>query len=133
MDKTEQYIKMCEKAEEIQDIWRGIRNKYDTHEGSYWFLKGESEDESRIRCVDYEYPFPCFDERLIIWLPRQDQLQGMCILDDKGRPCHQFLFEFFYKFAYKNWCNFASMEQLWLAFVIKEKYGKVWDGKQWTK
>ena len=24
-----------------------------------------------------------------------------------------------------------SMEQLWLAFVMHEKYGKKWDGKEW--
>lgn len=27
--------------------------------------------------------------------------------------------------------QFTSMEQLWLAFVIKEKYNKTWDGEQW--
>ena len=25
-----------------------------------------------------------------------------------------------------------SMEQLWLAFVMHEKYGKTWDGKDWN-
>ncbi len=29
--------------------------------------------------------------------------------------------------------QFTSMEQLWLAFVMKEKYGKVWDGGEWVK
>lgn len=24
-----------------------------------------------------------------------------------------------------------TMEQLWLAFVMKEKYGKIWNGKEW--
>ena len=31
-------------------------------------------------------------------------------------------------------CNgryFTSFEQLWLAFVMKEKFNKVWDGKDW--
>jgi len=27
--------------------------------------------------------------------------------------------------------GFTSMEQLWLAFVMKEKYNKVWNGKEW--
>ena len=27
----------------------------------------------------------------------------------------------------------TSMEQLWLAFVMKEKYQKVWDGNDWIK
>lgn len=28
---------------------------------------------------------------------------------------------------------FSSGEQLWLAFVMKEKYGKVWDGENWKE
>ena len=27
---------------------------------------------------------------------------------------------------------FSSAEQLWLAFVMKEKYGKVWNGEEWV-
>lgn len=30
----------------------------------------------------------------------------------------------------KEW-RFDSYEQLWLAFVMKEKYNKVWDGEKW--
>ncbi len=26
---------------------------------------------------------------------------------------------------------FHSMEQLWLAFVMKEKFNKIWNGKDW--
>jgi len=29
------------------------------------------------------------------------------------------------------WRSFTSMEQLWLAFVMKEKYNKTWDGTDW--
>jgi len=28
---------------------------------------------------------------------------------------------------------FNTGEQLWLAFVMKEKYDKVWNGDDWTK
>jgi hypothetical protein len=31
------------------------------------------------------------------------------------------------------WGNFTSWEQLWLAFVMKEKSNKIWDGKQWIE
>jgi len=27
----------------------------------------------------------------------------------------------------------GSMEQLWLAFIMSEKYGKVWNGDDWVK
>jgi len=41
-------------------------------------------------------------------------------------------------FSYADGLNFyseqfTSMEQLWLAFVMKEKYGKVWDRKDWIE
>ena len=29
--------------------------------------------------------------------------------------------------------SLVSMEQLWLAFVMKELHGKVWDGENWRK
>ncbi len=29
--------------------------------------------------------------------------------------------------------HFTSMEQLWLAFVMKEKYNKTWVGNRWVK
>lgn len=31
------------------------------------------------------------------------------------------------------WLSFDSYEQLWLAFVMKEKYGKAWNGEEWIK
>ena len=27
---------------------------------------------------------------------------------------------------------FTSLEQLWLAFLTKEKYQKIWTGEEWT-
>jgi len=43
----------------------------------------------------------------------------------------------FYGFVFRNrrtYTNdFTSMEQLWLAFVMNEKYNKVWNGKDWMK
>ncbi len=43
-------------------------------------------------------------------------------------------FDFFCKDLDYHWCkthSITSMEQLWLAFVMKEKHGKTWDGNQW--
>ena len=80
MDTSEEYIKMCQKATEVQALCE----------------------------ADVEIESPS------IWLPRQDQLQGMV--------------------EYTVGVNkFNSMEQLWLAFVMSEKYNKKWDGKDWIK
>jgi len=62
-----------------------------------------------------------------IWLPRQDQLQEMVegtIYEKLGKLYREIVAMDFYP------CD--SAEQLWLAFVMREKYGKVWDGEKWV-
>ena len=70
-----------------------------------------------------------------VWLPHQDQLQEMITADLYGwkRINAKDRLEFFYCFVNDitpRWLLIeTSMEQLWLAFVMKEKHDKVWDGK----
>ena len=78
----------------------------------------------------------------LIWLPRQDQLQEM-IEDETLFPAHRRATlivnwlqneQWFDKDGNSHWkhqINYDSMEQLWLAFVMKEKYNKVWNGEDW--
>lgn len=66
----------------------------------------------------------------LIWLPRQDQLQEMVEKEDIGGLVWRFT----------QWWNVQrvgkscrlSFEQLWLAYVMKEKYNKVWNDKEWV-
>ena len=80
-----------------------------------------------------------------IWLPRIDQLQEIM---------SESLWEMIDKFAdwlpignsveygvigsvcwakHKEYTSqFTSMEQLWLAFVMKKKYNKIWNGEEWV-
>ena len=37
-----------------------------------------------------------------------------------------------YRITQETYPSSASMEQLWLAFVMKEKYNKVWNGENWV-
>lgn len=70
---------------------------------------------------------------------RQDQLQEMVVLkpDDIGYTDTTFwlLHDFFYSVQEHKPIHhegeIRSMEQLWLAFVMKEKYGKVWNSEDW--
>ena len=71
-----------------------------------------------------------------VWLPRQAQLQEMV-----GEE-----YTFNLLAAFRGFYNVMgsdlypasmssgnpSMEQLWLAFVQKELYGKTWDGEEWV-
>ena len=120
MDTSKTYIKMCERAEEIQSI-RTSQNTYKAGFGcgdiksNIWF---DSEG-------DFLY---MVDEEKSIWLPRQDQLQEMLLAEryeEKYDLCSIFAAYLLDK------PDIMSMEQLWLAFVMKEKYNKSWNGTDW--
>ena len=81
---------------------------------------------------------------LLIWLPRQDQLQAMITFhrhpERKETPnfCAYYMcFDFFQWIPRygppegKGDINCNSMEQLWLAFVMWELHQKKWDGNKW--
>jgi len=111
------YIKMCKKAEEIQ----GLRP----------FGKAWVEGDGFITTGKLTKFRVARRHKNDIWLPRQDQLQAMvgdfddCLAlthDFQCPECNAFDDRFFV---------FTSMEQLWLAFVMKAK-GKVWNGEDWV-
>ena len=112
MDKSKVYIEMCEKAKEIQKLKPLGKS-----------LNAWGKDD------------------LSIWLPRQDQLQEMIdrsILNEtslalakrfgKWLENNSFIGSCLTEIVRKN-----SMEQLWLAFVMKEKYNKTWNGEDWIR
>ena len=128
MDTSETYIKMCEKAGEIQKLWKP-NEEFDLAYCEYCHkchrILGEHKDS-------------------YIWLPRQDQLQEM-VSPNKERLAG--LITAFDVFLYnegerlpegENHLNsiethYTSMEQLWLAFIMKEKYNKVWNNGDWVE
>lgn len=134
MDTSETNIRMCEKAKKIQKEKPPICDRHETCRE--WFACGNCGKVNTNQ--GYLYCEECSSYNMI-WLPRQDQLQEMV-------KAH--LWEL--NFKYSQWLyhtdetgcdfhiqhrhlDFTSMEQLWLAFVMKEKYDKIWDGKDWVK
>lgn len=118
MDTSKKYIKTCEKAKEIQDNWEILNEDYVYNK--IWNI-------SRI-CMDG------FNLGSCVWLPRQDQLQDMIKWNKKwykGAYLYP-LIDFYESFAGNQW---ESLEQLWLAFVMYEKYQKIWDEEkeEWVK
>ncbi len=104
MDISETYIKMCDCEEMQQD--------------TAYLLDGS----------DFRTPSGT-------WLPRQDQLQEMAFSNTSGTD-HKMIRELnvFYDYWDENGIPtiFFSWEQLWLAFVMKERYDKTWNGKEWS-
>jgi len=108
------YIKQCD-CPEIQDRW-------------------EPKEGDLLCCIDQVYiwqetdPITCNAHKNegCWWLPRQDQLQGMI----RGRidlSCLENLA------SLKMMVSWDSMEQLWLAFVMHELHGKIWDSGKWIQ
>jgi len=133
MDTSETYIKMCNKAKEIQVL----APKPTILGGNFW-----------------HYPEGATGAP-IVWLPRQDQLQEIYQSfrnenshDDETAPLdaiqiaqdfNEWLETFTKKEPY-SWLNNPtdirgwvqpSMERLWLVFLYKQKYNKVWNGEEW--
>ena len=126
---------MCEKAVEIQEIWKpNIMGGDYVCDEPHTTLRWTITDDRRI---DRQPWVKCSHD---VWLPRQDQLQEMLEF-----PTGSFKYNFWdaladlYEWSFSaNWEKFKdyiplSMEQLWLAFVMKEKYNKVWNGEEWIK
>ena len=134
-DTTETRIKMCEKAEEIL---KGHKWEIGDH---YCY----PEEGGAINIVlNLDMPTNLFSQA--VWLPRQDQLQEMVRdIREKSSGIRLRLVTAFYSWLKEDeegegdelsfaprQLDYNSMEQLWLAFVMKEKYNKTWDGSEWT-
>jgi len=106
MDKSKTYIKMCEKAKEIQQL--APSPTYEDKE--FWHIDDDGDNT---------------------WLPRQDQLQEMVKRGNAKFHPYNLLWRLM-RFAHNSF-DCTTMEQLWLAFVMKEKYNKTWNGEDWIQ
>ncbi|MCD6295929.1 MAG: hypothetical protein J7M30_02120 [Deltaproteobacteria bacterium] len=136
MDTSKEYIKMCEKAVEIRGLW-------EQRIGDFFF---DAITGIRVQWESGDMRFASIPtSESAVWLPRQDQLQemvwenivendplrGECVKSQKP----ELLSNNFNKYVMKDGDRprLESMEQLWLAFVMKELYSKTWNGKEWMK
>lgn len=89
-------------------------------------------EDGEVRTISAEQWF----RETTIWLPSQDQVQEMISVTE-----HQHAYAVFHNF-HKFWTDetagyhtldFDTIEQLWLAFVMYKRFGKVWDdGQGWV-
>ena len=120
MDTSEQFIKMCETSglqPELQP-WHVMESNrdlfYDFGDVWYAYTIGEGKEQTLVKVKVFT----------------QDQLQEMV-----GKQAYDLVRQF-YLWCFDNCldvCNY-SMEQLWLSFVMKEKYSKQWltDSQEWV-
>lgn len=143
MDTSKEHILMSEKSL-LKDSWIPTMGDYFYHnvlKGVYFIIHTDRDNYYEVEFVGVnglgpyviknddikEKTFPLF---------RQDQLQKM--ISSKWYKIWN-IQSHFMKFAggeypfypYCSLSHFHSMEQLWLAFIMKEKFNKYWDGKNW--
>jgi len=123
MDTSDTYIKMCQKAQEIQIGW-------EWEVGDYFWDGKESyiaTDTGGV-CGIYEEDADYRPGAGATWLPRQDQLQEMygyyseCqrelgIYHAGGRPYQE---------------GAGTFEQFWLRVIMEEDHKKEWNGEDWV-
>ena len=120
MDTSRQYVNMCRAAREIQESWPLTAWEKDS-----WFSDGDGIFNALERRV-------CSDS---VWLCRQDQLQEMM-----GLPIDTLWNDFSVWVEVRviagngdyRLREYKSFEQLWLAFVMANKFNKEWDGSDWV-
>lgn len=127
MDTSEQYIKMCEKATEIQEShewksldWRSLSNHTHRYRGIFFppygiWLPTQSQLQEMV-----EYEFKVILAKFHCWVFYEAPLSAPDFVHRKIAESHSYT------------SSFESMEQLWLAFVMHEKYQKVWNGEEWS-
>lgn len=133
MDTSREYIDMRYKAR--CDMKDGVPPEYfENIEGDYIDPVWVADDVFVDKKGDFYYSTDIESCQL----ERQDQLQEML------GECVKSFRLFVDKIGYKNpdydvlWAivgyyeEFTSMEQLWLAFVMKEKFNKTWNGSDWV-
>ncbi len=111
MDNSETYKLMCQMA-----------------------VKAHPETFYRSSFDSHDFTFKVDGNDLLWPLFRQDQLQEMWL---EGHDCIPVgltkLLSEFLALDFKYSLSLLSMEQLWLAFVMKEKHEKVWTGTEWKE
>jgi len=150
MDKTREYIKMCEKNDYIQSLldkrkegnYIAIKNKIHIVNvpNFYWLEKFENGKHCKEWVSYYwESDNPHYYGNEGTWLPTQDQLQEIYMKKyenevDMWQAFSQWLFTAKKNDKYGQWNLIHyqnSGEQLWLAFVMEKRFHKVWDRQNW--
>ena len=134
MDTSEKYIRMCD-CPEVQGQFRANEGDWlyctcgdiEHYPGGYG-INVITTGDADIGNMDLK------ESESDVWLPRQDQIQGM-LEEDWQKTCVHFVRYVTNDFApntifYTRRDEIGSMEQLWLAFYMHEKHGKIWDDEK---
>jgi hypothetical protein len=74
------------------------------------------------------------EESKMHWMPRQDQLQNLCIYMGgvMNIPSLQRFMDFVRNQLHEDYSKFVTLEQYWLAYYMMSKHFKDWNGTNWV-
>ena len=124
MDISEQYINMCRRAKELQEMWEPATGDYcaSSAGGCNRILVVIADLNNKFLVV--AYPYATYDntdhlsKQNIIWLPRIDQ--WLQILSDKNII-----------FGLSNYAQGDSVEITCIKLLCLNIYNKYWNGEDW--
>jgi len=127
MDKSSDYIRMCESAKVVQKQWKPELGDF--------FVSMSLGITSLCQPItsDLEKKLSYLKTIKAVWLPRQDQLQEMVI--ENYATFWDLAIAFSNVLMGENTSyfeKFDSMEKLWFAFIMLEKYKKKWKEEEWV-
>jgi hypothetical protein len=153
---TDNYIKMCEQAEEIQKIWEPKIGDYVFNDGTYIITKFESDsitNTKMYRLEDINNVILTFEMESILkeyftWLPTQEQLWKKMEKYMFNRKHYINMttnwYNKRYDFAvfklidtepdeYEELCNIEgrNIKECVMQIIMRIKYNKVWTGEKW--
>lgn len=141
MDKTEEYVEMCRQA------WKYLLRKgdikYDDVVAYKYVYDGYiSEGVDYFFCIAEKWMIKeNYEDTYIFVVWKQDQLQKIAFPDVRDTVnirlnsfANQFCFERYPKKTSGTTATYllTTEEKLWLAFAMKRRRNKVWNGKEWT-
>lgn len=117
MDYSVKYCNMCFYALEIQSTFNDVK-------GPHILMERKSE-------VSYIMSRAISLNSGLVWLPTEDQLSGL-MKEYSDSDYFTFVRSIYNSDSEVIAFNFFnSFEQYWLAYVMKLKFSKLWDGKAW--
>jgi len=140
MDLSDEYIKMCKQAIELQKekkVHADIGLNW--NDGDFFHIPESNTSQVFSNASLSEGLILEEDLERAIWLPRQDQLQhslfgeGVSLNSPLKTP--EDVTRLFHKFIATE-CGIyvhLSFERMWLAFIMKHKFNKVWNGEDWVE
>lgn len=139
MDKSKQYIQMCQTSKEIQNAWHPKTGDfYSDTKGNVncWTPKAKGAEIIKKGFGVVTQNNVTTLSRLV-WLPALDQLIDLSQTTGKGFRDITFDFYEWIKKPYSQNTTaaeklFSSQEQLWLAFVMATKFNKYWSEHRWS-